>query len=214
MTNSRVFDKKKLIDSLAIVVGVLLIAGAVGILIAQADFSEKQTADSVVRAMKSIMPPPQRAFPEPHYGKDMPSTEVGGESFVGLLEIEQYDTLLPVATNWADKDLKRFPMVYSGNIYNRDLIIGAGNNEGQFDFADEIEIGASIHFVDLYGHEFCYEVSMVNHLEDIASIDSGDDDLTIFAKSKTTSKYVIIRCGLSQKASEADSFFVLWKRES
>ena len=83
MSNSRVFDKKKLIDSLAIVVGVLLIAGAVGILIAQADFSERQTADSVVKAMKSIMPPPQRAFPEPHYGKDMPSTEVGGESQTG-----------------------------------------------------------------------------------------------------------------------------------
>lgn len=197
MTNNKRIDITKLLTSLSIIIGALLIAGAVGIIIAQADFSEKQSAQSVIRVMEETIPARKRALPELHYGGDMPSAEIGGENFVGLLEVEQYNCLFPVGTHWVESDLKRFPLSYSGNIYNRDLVIGGSSLDGQFDFVDEIEIGASVKFIDLYGHEFCYEVSMVNHAESIDTIQSEIDDLTLFAKSRNTSKYVIIRCRLS-----------------
>ncbi len=188
---------QKILNSLTIAAGVLLMAGAVGLLIAQADFSEKQSAGSVVAAMDELIPSRNRTFPEPHYGRNMPSAEIGGENFAGLLEVDPYGTRLPVGTDWAESALNRFPMAYSGSIYDRDLIIGGSSREGQFDFADEIEIGAPVRFIDLYGREFCFEVAMVNHTDDPGKIQSGEDDLTLFARSKRTSKYVIIRCRLS-----------------
>ena len=197
MTDQARPDHRKILNSLALIIGVLLIAGAVGILFAQADFSEKQSAQSVVSAMEAIIPARKRALPEPHYGGGMPSAEIGGEDFVGLIEVEPYGCRLPVGTNWVASDIDRFPLCYSGDIYRRDLVIGGSSQSGQFDFADVIEIGASVTFTDLYGHEFRYEVSMVNHADSVASIRSGNDDLTLFARSRNTSKYVIIRCRLS-----------------
>lgn len=197
MTDKPRFDLNRILNSLAILIGVLLIAAAVGLIIAQFDFNEKQSAQSVVNALEAIIPARKKALPEPHYGGDMPSAEIGRENFVGLLEVEQYNCLLPVGANWTDSDIKRFPLSYSGNIYNRNFVIGGSSQSGQLDFADEIEIGTSVKFTDLYGHEFCYEVSMVNHADSINAIKSDNDDLTFFARSRTTSKYVIIRCRLS-----------------
>jgi len=130
MSNSRFFNIRKLLSSLAIVLGTLFLAGVVCILIAQADFSEKQSAAQVVSALDAIIPKRERALPEPHYGNDMPSAEIGGENFVGVLQIEQYGRVLPVASEWSEKTIDRFPAAYTGNIYNRDLVIGAGNKEG------------------------------------------------------------------------------------
>ena len=197
MTDKRRSDPRKILNSLAIVVGVLLIAGAVGIVIAQADFSVKQSAEHVVSVMNDFIPKRERSLPESHYGNHMPSAEIGGENFVGLLEIEKYSRILPVGTEWNQKDTDRFPLAYSGSIYDRDLLIGGANREGQFDFIDAIEIGTAVKFTDLFGRVFCYEVTMVNHAESLDSIQSGEDDLTLFAQSKNTSKYVIIRCRLS-----------------
>ena len=195
MTDKR-SDKRKILNSLAIVVGALLIAGAVGILIAQADFSVKQSASKIVSEMEKIIPNRSRSLPEARLG-NMPSAEIGGEDFVGLIEIEQYGTVLPVGSDWNEQDVDRYPAVYKGSIYDRDLLIGGVNREGQFDFADSIEIGSIVKFTDLFGRVFWYEVSMVNHAETIDSIQSGEDDLTLFAKSRNTSKYVIIRCRLT-----------------
>ncbi|MBQ9901974.1 MAG: hypothetical protein IJM51_06270 [Clostridia bacterium] len=197
MTDKRRSDTRKILNSLAIAVGVLLLAGAVGIVIAKADLSKKQSAEQIVSAMNAMIPPQKRALPEAHYGHDMPSAEIGGENFVGLLEIEQFGRTLPVGSGWNEKNAGRFPMTYAGNIYNRDLIIGGDSRDGQFDFADTIEIGHTVIFTDLYGRIFRYEVTMVNHAESTDSITSGEDDLTLFARSRNTSKYVIIRCRLS-----------------
>lgn len=197
MTDKRRSQYHNILNSLAIVTGALLIAGAVGILFSQADFREKQSAQTVVRAMEAILPERKRALPEPHYGGTMPSAEIGGEDFVGLLEVAPYGCLLPVGADSSESDMKRFPLSYSGNIYNGDFVIAGSSQSGQLDFVDEIEIGTPVKFTDLYGCEFCYEVSMVNHSDSIDTIQSGDDDLTIFARSRTTSKYVIIRCRLS-----------------
>ena len=197
MTDKRRSTLRKILNSLSIVVGLLLLAGAAGLLIAQADFGLKQTPEHVVSVLNRVIPERRRALPEAHYGNHMPSAEVDGENFVGLLEIEQFGRVLPVASTWNEKDLNRFPAAYAGSIYDRDLILGGSNREGQFDFVDVIEIGTSVHFVDLYGRVFHYEVSMVNHADSSDTILSDGDDLTIFVKSKTTSKYAIIRCRLS-----------------
>lgn len=196
MTDKRSSDIRNILNSLAIAVGVLLILAAVGVLVAQADFSEKQSAESVVSKLEAIIPARTRALPEPNLGRGMPSAEVGGEDFVGLLEIEQYGLKLPVASQASDSALSRFPGAFSGSIYERNLVVEGSNSRGQFDFVDEIEIGALVSFTDLYGRVFCYEVSMINHADSIESIVHGDDDLTLFAASSRTSKYVIIRCRL------------------
>lgn len=197
MTDTSKINKKKLLDSLMIAIGLLLITAAGIIMISRADFSKKQSAQSVVKAMEAILPARSRALPEPRYGEGMPSAEIGGENFVGLLEVERYNCLLPVGANRSDSDVKRFPLAYSGNIYNRDFVICGSSKSGQFDFVDEIEMGEPVKFTDLYGHEYCYEVDIVNHADSIEAIHSEDYDLTFFAPSQNSSKYVIIRCRLS-----------------
>jgi hypothetical protein len=197
MNNRHNPNVRKLITSLTIVIGLLLIAGAVGIAVAQADFSHRQTAADVVDAMEKIIPSRKRAFPESHSGSHMPRAEIGGEDFIGLLEIEDFQAVLPVSSDWENVEKGRFPAEYSGSVYDRDLIIGAGNGEGQFSFIDVIEIGAKVRFTDLYGQVFYYDVQMINHVEKLEDISSGEDDLTLFAPSRSTSKYVVIRCRLS-----------------
>jgi len=196
MTDNRRSDLRKILNSLAIVIGALLIAGAVGIVIVQADFSVKQTASEVVADLDELIPSRKRAFPESHYGNNMPNAEIKGEDFVGLLEIPAFSVRLPVASDWQYADKDRFPALYSGSVYDGDVIIGGNNSNDQFFFVDEIEIGSEVVFVDLFGREFHYEVSMVNHADALESIESGEESLTLFAPSSMTSKYVIIRCKL------------------
>ncbi len=196
MDKKHVFNVRKLIIGLTIAFGVLLIAGAVVLAVAQADFTDKQTAADVVSAMDAIIPARRKAVPESHYGENMPSSEIRGEDFVGLLEIDAYGIRLPVASDWQYADKERFPALYSGSVYDRNAIIGGSNGKEQFSFIDEIDIGTEIRFIDLYGREFQYEVSMVNHADALKSIESGEEHLTLFAPSAMTSKYVIVRCRL------------------
>lgn len=198
MSNSSIIHQRKQIGTLAIAVGLLLLVGVAGIVIARTVLHTRQSAAQIVSALDELTPSRSRALPEAHYGGDMPAAAIGGENFVGLLEIGRYDCRLPVGREWEVSDLDRFPMVSTGSIYDRNLVIGGSSRDGQLAFADEIEIGEEVRFVDLYGREFYYEVAMVNHADSIDRIQSGDEDLTLFVRSKKTTKYVIIRCVLAK----------------
>lgn len=193
-------NKRKITYSLTIIIGTLLILSAAGILIGQAVSNEQQTAatEEILSEMEKLLPHRTPGMPEPHYGNSMPKAEVNGEDFIGLLEIPDYHTKFPVGAVWDSVKHSYYPCAYQGSLYENSLIIGGSNSAGEFDFADDIDIGAKLRFSDLYGQVFTYQVTMVNHVDSESAVTSEGEDFTLFVKSKSSGKYIVIRCRLSE----------------
>ncbi len=166
-------------------------------MIARQGTKQRQIAQLQAQAIQTIeamLPDRTIGFLEEQSNPALPAICVNGEDFVGILEVEQYSFKLPVLGIWDASSAKR-PAVYFGNPYDGSLIIGV-NYEDQFSFADRMEPGDSIHFTDLYGRVFSYQLDAVKHADqvDFAVLDSDSDDLTIFLKCKDT--YLILRCSI------------------
>lgn len=194
-----------LLRGLAVFAGAALVAGAV-CMTARALRKEagRQTAAVIVSAMEAILPERTSGVPEPHYGGAMPRASVGGEDFVGLLEIPAYNIRLPVGAAWEADDIERFPRVYRGDIYSNTLMIG-GSSAQIYCYRD-IDIGAPVYFTDLYGQVYAYEVSMVNHVSKEASVVSKGEALTLFVRAGFPAKltdhkpYTVIRMRIKDGA--------------
>ncbi len=150
--------------------------------------------EQVIQIIEFMLPERTVGYLEEQSNPALPAISVNGEDFVGLLEVEQYRLKLPVFAIWDTVSAKR-PAVYFGNPYDSSFIIGV-NYENQFSFADQMELGGSILFTDLYGRVFSYQLDAVKHSNqvDFAVLESDTDDLTIFLKCKDN--YLILRCSI------------------
>lgn len=200
--NKKTIHPKTIVNimrGLAVIAGAALVAGAVWMTARELrKEAERQTAETVVSAMEAILPERTTGVPEPHYSGSMPSASIGGENFVGLLEIPAYRIKLPVGAVWEADDIGRFPRVYRGDIYDNSLMIGG--SPAQIHCYRDIDIGAPVYFTDLYGQVYAYEVSLVNHVSEETSVVSKGEALTLFVKAGFPSQFTVIRMRIKDGA--------------
>lgn len=192
------FGKSNRLAFVLVILGVTLIVGAAALLIytqLSANISAGNTADILGRAEK-LMPAVVDRIPEERGNNRMPSRELDGINIIGIIEVPLYGAKLPIHASWNGNMVSWIPCRFSGSIYDRSLIIGAGEGEGQFHFAQSIQIGDLLYVTDMEGGRYTYSVTDIDRADnaDRETLESDPCDLTIFVKNSLSLEYIIIRC--------------------
>ena len=127
---------------------------------------------------------------------EMPTVEVDGNFYIGILEIHALELSLPVISEWNDTRLKQAPFRYKGSVYLDNLIIAGHNYKKHFGGLKNLQIGDTITFTDMDEHCFSYTVTALEELDGTAieAMESGDWDLTLFTCTIGGKKRVTVRC--------------------
>lgn len=128
--------------------------------------------------------------------RDMPTEEIDGVAYVGLLEIPSLDLSLPVIEEWSYPHLKISPCRYVGTAYLPGFVIAAHNYERHFGHIKDLQAGDTVRFTDYAGNTFTYEVAATEILQPTAIEDMISDswDLTLFTCTLGGRTRVSVRC--------------------
>lgn len=129
---------------------------------------------------------------------EMPTVEVDGRDYIGVLEIPVLDLDLPVMSRWSYPNLKISPCRYTGSAYLNDMVIAAHNYTRHFGRLKELSEGETVIFTDVDGNVFTYEVALLETLmpADIEEMENSGWDLTLFTCTIGGSWRVTVRCAL------------------
>ena len=193
---------------ICMVSGLLLIAAALCLFVYNKREAESaaQTAEQALQEISDVphvLEQPQESEIHsiiPDYISDptmeMPTVEVDGNFYIGILEIHALELSLPVISEWNDTRLKQAPCRYKGSVYLDNLIIAGHNYKKHFGGLKNLQIGDTITFTDMDEHCFSYTVTTLEELDGttIEAMESGDWDLTLFTCTIGGKKRVTVRC--------------------
>lgn len=159
-------------------------------------------ASHVLEALQQQTPenslPDQAELPDYIVNPDMemPTEEIDGNDYIGVLEIPSLGLSLPVMSNWSYPKLKLAPCRYSGSAYTGSLTIAAHNYRTHFGPVRDVPVGTQVLFTDVKGRQFSYEVSAVETIEATAIEDAVSDvwDLTLITCTPGGQARVAVRC--------------------
>lgn len=164
-------------------------------------------ADHVLETLQQQIPeipsdgtqtPEQAELPDYIVNPDMemPTEEIEGNDYIGVLEIPTLEISLPVMSSWSYPKLKLAPCRYSGSTYTGNLVIAAHNYRTHFGPIKNLTVGAQVTFTDVKGRCFSYEVAVVEVLESTAIQDMTSEkwDLTLFTCTPGGQARVAVRC--------------------
>lgn len=181
--------------------GVLLIICAVllsGYNLIQRSNAEKNSA-KIVEQLGEIIPqvddseiPNYVLNPE----MDMPTKEINGVNYIGVLQIPSLGLKLPIAENWSYSQLMKSPCRYVGSAYKSNFVIAAHNYPAHFGNLKKLREGDSVIFTDMDGNVFNYEVAELETLmpTDVDEMKNGDWDLSLFTCTVGGRTRVTARC--------------------
>lgn len=130
--------------------------------------------------------------------REMPTEEIDGYDYIGIIEIPSLGLSLPVMAEWDYTRLKISPCRYTGSYYTDDMVVCAHNYAKHFSHIKWIEMGAEVYFTNVEGELFRYTVSNRETVQPTAvgdMIDSdGDWDLTLFTCNTGGRTRCAVRC--------------------
>lgn len=127
---------------------------------------------------------------------EMPTMEVDGIDYVGVLTIPDLQLVLPVINEWSYNALTIAPCRYAGTAYKDNFVIAAHNYTSHFGNLKKLQEGAEVRFTDINGNIFKYKVASLETLEAIAVEEMTDSqwDLTLFTCTIGGRARVTLRC--------------------
>jgi len=113
---------------------------------------------------------------------EMPTMTIGGQQYIGYLELPTIALNLPVMSDWSYPQLRKAPCRYTGSAYEDNMVIMAHNYERHFGNLTSLNIGDPVQFVDAQGSIFRYRVAAHETLAptDVAPMVDNAYDLTLF----------------------------------
>jgi len=189
--------------NILIFLGLLLIAAALFIACYNIYDSgrAKQAAVKIVSQLKKEIPEePVIVASEGFTEREMPTMEVDGYRYVGVLEVPALELTLPVMEALDDVRLKISPCCYAGSFYQDNLVIAGHNYRGHFSRLKTLPTDSEIVFTDVEGNIYTYvigwvEVLEANQIEEmIHSEEDADWDLTLFTCTVGGGERYTIRC--------------------
>lgn len=197
-------NKKRSGVTLAIaILGIVLMLAGVGTLGVSRLNQRKsiENAADTVTTIRSLIPEIKGAVSGERYDYTMPMLEIGGENFIGIIEIPLYNTCLPICGTWNKSDINKYPCRFTGSAYDGSLVIGGSDNKGQFDFMKLISIGDAVYITDTAGNRFSYTVEDIEITKDISAenLCSEEHELTFYARNTYNLKYTVVRCSENSK---------------
>lgn len=129
---------------------------------------------------------------------DMPTEEVDGRSYIGILRISSLNLELSILDTWDYDSLKTAPCRYSGSAYTDRFSICAHNYRSHFGRINEMHIGDRLTFTDIDGNEFCYEVIDIETISatDTEILQEGEGNLFLFTCTLSGQNRFLVRCQL------------------
>lgn len=185
---------KKRASALTIAGGVL-IAAAVLVFAAITFGKTRKESDfqSLISRIEAVMPERTPAAAEQRSDTRMPAIDIDGDDFIGILELPGCGVRLPVVAGWSKSPWAFRPARYEGSAYDGTMIIGGSSENGNFGFADGVDVGETVIFTDITGKVFTYKIERINHADNAnAEILRSDALLTLFVNKN--GGYIIIRC--------------------
>ena len=188
--------------SLLMTLGVLLLAAAIG-LTCYNIWDENRAQGSVTEILAKIEPIPPTPAPETatplyvlHPEMEMPTYQIDGNRYIGVLSIPALELELPILDAWSDANAKLAPCRYRGSVYSEDLIIAGHNYRNHFGPLKNLDIGAEVRFTDADGNEFSYSVAEMEVLDGSAveEMQAGDWALTLFTCTYGGQERLTLRC--------------------
>ncbi|MBO4289732.1 MAG: sortase [Lachnospiraceae bacterium] len=116
---------------------------------------------------------------------DMPTVEIEGYEYIGVIEVPAEEISLPVMAQWDYVRLKISPCRFTGSYYTNDLVICGHNYSRHFYQLLSIAVGTDVYFTNVDGVQYHYVVTNreevypmeVDRMTDAAA---GKWDLTLF----------------------------------
>lgn len=200
----------------SIILGLLLIAGAIALVLynQQEAAAAGDAAATAVAALSRVVAEneatqtesaeeslmdsaswweqlPQNQLPE------MPTVEIDGYAYIGVLEIPALQLSLPVIASYSHPWLRIAPNRYAGSVYSDDLVICAHNFSSHFGRIKNLPIGATVRFTDVTGRVWEYEVfeqSVLKSTDVEGMLQEGEWALTLYTCTKTGNQRETVRC--------------------
>lgn len=187
---------KRLISNILLFLGVALIVFSC-IYMFYLHISQKEAlkaSNNIVSTIRSLIPENQNGYADENDFTDMPSVEINGNDFIGLIKVPAYDVILPIHSNWTKNALTSYPHRFSGSMYDGSLVIGGSDIKGQFDFTKYISIGDEVSVIDMTGVKFTYTVDDIITIKDNVeeAITGGSSDLILFSVNTYSFDYTVV----------------------
>lgn len=127
---------------------------------------------------------------------EMPTVQIDGEAYIGVLEFPSLSVSLPVISDWSAAKLRTAPCRYTGSAYRDNLVIAGHNYRTHFGKLQNLSLGDTVLFFDADGNQFAYEVAGVEELDSTAieEMVTGDWDLTLFTCTLSGQTRFTVRC--------------------
>ena len=187
------------IQKICIIIGICLLVSAIVTLVLwrwNISSSEKNI-QNYVSTLRELIPEPQDAVLEERRDNTMSALSVDGIDFVGLIELPQYESTLPVCAAWGKAS--KYPCRFDGSIYDGTLQIGATTQKGQYDFYRELSVGDSVIYTDAEGNRYTFVITSMRYEKHANedTLQSEEGALKLFIKNIYSFEYLIVFCNIS-----------------
>lgn len=127
---------------------------------------------------------------------EMPSLDVDGNRYIGIISIPSLGKELPVLSEWSYPNLKTAPCRYAGTAYKEGFVICAHNYTRHFGGMRGVQEGSLVCFTDIDGNVFNYTVDQVEQVDpdNAAYMLSDEWDLTLFTCTLGGQFRTAVRC--------------------
>jgi sortase A len=185
--------------------GLLLLAGSVGLLIfnqREAARAEAESLELLPAVSEAIVqqqtqePLPTLALPTEPTAPRMRAVEVDGHLCVGFVSIPRLNLELPVLAECTDANLKISPCLFTGTTMEDDLTIAGHNYRRHFGPIRRLKPGNDVIFVDMDGNAIHYQVAAVDAVPPTAveEVTSGQFDLALITCTYGGKTRLVVYC--------------------
>lgn len=189
-------------STILMTLGLLLLAAALSLVAYnlwdqhRAEKSAQAALQGLLEKLDEQLDPPEIPDYVLNPRMEMPTEEIDGEAYIGILEIPALDVKLPVMSQWNYDRLLIAPCRYAGSVYMGNMVIAAHNYDSHFGRIQGLRTGDTVTFTDVDGNTFAYGVAEVETLKSTAAdeMTAGEYDLTLFTCTFGGQSRVAVRC--------------------
>ena len=134
---------------------------------------------------------------------EMETVEIDSHAYIGYLSIPKLGIELPVMAEWSYPNLKTAPCRYTGNLYQKNLVIAAHNYSSHFGTIGKLSVGDELIVTDAKGKKYPFLVNEIEQLPGTAveqmQFGSAENwDLTLFTCTLSGQSRVTVRASRSE----------------
>lgn len=199
---------KRKLGTALMVLGVILLAGAAGLLLwnqLEADRAAAASAELLPKVNAAIM---EYATTEKPGSPDMlplknepeqpvmKTVEIDGHSYIGCLTIPRLGLELPVMSEWSNANLKIAPCRFTGTTMEENMVLVAHNYKKHFGPIRRLKPGDQVIFVDMENVTTVYEVAATDAVRPTAveEVTAGAYDLALVTCTYGGNTRLVVYC--------------------